>query len=118
MPVGLIGDLRRGDDLAAFVSTHDTYLHSWGSIFVQDVVLPLRKRSLTAPKQHLRTVALVDPAVWRLFIFFFSLLFRQSEHILLFFAITGRDLRRGSRRGHHRGVVLEAAGRPRRRGRR
>jgi len=86
LPPGLLGAFA-AVMLAAFISTHDTYLHSWGSIFVQDVVLPLRKRGLT-PHQHLRALrwSICGVAV---FIFFFSLLFRQSEHILLFFAITG-----------------------------
>ena len=34
--------------LGAFISTHDTYLHSWGSMFIQDVVLPFRKKPLLA----------------------------------------------------------------------
>ena len=38
--------------LAAFISTHDTYLHSWGSIFIQDVVMPFRKKPLSQ-KQHI-----------------------------------------------------------------
>jgi solute:Na+ symporter, SSS family len=72
--------------LAAFISTHDTYLHSWGSIFIQDVVMPFRKSPL-APKKHmtLLRLAIIGVAV---FIFFFSLLFQQKQHILLWFAIT------------------------------
>ena len=46
LPPGLLG-LVVAAMLAAFISTHDTYLHSWGSIFVQDVVLPFRKRPLS-----------------------------------------------------------------------
>ena len=38
--------------LAAFISTHDTYLHSWASIFIQDVVMPLRKKPFSS-KQHI-----------------------------------------------------------------
>jgi SSS family solute:Na+ symporter len=86
LPTGLIGAFA-AVMLAAFISTHDTYLHSWASIFVQDVVMPLRKRPF-GPQQHLRVLrwSIVGVAV---FIFFFSLLFRQTQYIYLFFAITG-----------------------------
>ena len=51
-----MGGLRAKSDaavmLAAFISTHDTYLHSWGSIFIQDVVLPFRKKPF-APRQQM-----------------------------------------------------------------
>ena len=43
LPVGLIGAFA-ALMLAAFISTHDTYLHSWGSIFIQDVIMPFRKK--------------------------------------------------------------------------
>jgi SSS family solute:Na+ symporter len=86
LPVGLMGAFA-AVMLAAFISTHDTYLHSWGSIFIQDIVIPFRKKRLSQ-KQHLRLLrwSIFGVAV---FIFFFSLLFQQSEYIFLFFAITG-----------------------------
>jgi SSS family solute:Na+ symporter len=40
LPVGLKG-MMAAMMLAAFISTHNTYLHSWGSIFTQDVLLPV-----------------------------------------------------------------------------
>jgi hypothetical protein len=42
--------------IGAFISTNDTYLHSWGVIFVQDVVLPFRKQPLS-PEQAPRAAA-------------------------------------------------------------
>lgn len=80
--------------LCASISTNDTYLHSWGSIFIQDVILPLRPKPFT-PEQHLKVLkwSIVGVAV---FIFFFSLLFQQSQYILLFFAITGAIYAGGS----------------------
>jgi len=86
LPVGLMGGFA-AVMLAAFISTHDTYLHSWGSIFIQDIVMPFRKKPLE-PKQHIRFLRLSIMGV-ALFVFFFSLLFHQSQHIYLFFAITG-----------------------------
>ncbi len=73
--------------LAAFISTHDTYLHSWGSIFVQDVILPLRKKPMSE-KSHIWALRASICFVAAL-IFLFSLLFRQNEFILMFFSITG-----------------------------
>lgn len=40
LPAGLRG-LMVSMMLAAFISTHNTYLHSWGSVLVQDVLLPI-----------------------------------------------------------------------------
>ena len=93
LPPGLIGAFV-AVMLSAFISTHDTYLHSWGSIFIQDVVMPLRKKPFK-PDQHLKLlrISIVCVAV---FIFFFSLFFKQSEYIFLFFAITGAIFAGGS----------------------
>jgi SSS family solute:Na+ symporter len=93
LPRGLLGAFA-AVMLAAFISTHDTYLHSWGSIFVQDVWLPLRRKPFTEA-QHLRALRLSICGV-ALFIFFFSLLFKQSQYIFLFFAITGAIFAGGS----------------------
>jgi SSS family solute:Na+ symporter len=93
LPRGLLG-LFAAVMLCASISTTSAYLHSWGSIFVQDVLLPLRGRPLP-PRRHLlalRTSALCVA----LFIFAFSLLFRQTQHIFLFFALTGAIFAGGS----------------------
>jgi len=93
LPAGLLGAFA-AVMLTAFVSTHDTYLHSWGSIFVQDVLMPFRRKPFT-PEQHMRALraSIVGVAV---FIFLFSLLFQQSQYIWLFFAITGAIFAGGS----------------------
>jgi len=93
LPTGLLGAFA-AVMLTAFISTHDTYLHSWGSIFIQDVVMPFRKTPFT-PEAHMRALrmSIVGVAV---FIFLFSLLFRQSQYIFLFFAITGAIFAGGS----------------------
>jgi solute:Na+ symporter, SSS family len=85
LPKGLLGAFA-ALMLGAFISTHNTYLHSWSAIFIQDVVLPFRKTPL-APRAHLTLlrVGVVGVAV---FIFLFSLFYKQSQAILLFFALT------------------------------
>jgi SSS family solute:Na+ symporter len=87
LPHGLLGAFA-AVMLAAFVSTHDTYLHSWGAIFVQDVLMPLSGGRLRDPVTHLKALRLSILGV-AVFIFCFSLLFQQSQYILLFFAVTG-----------------------------
>ena len=85
LPKGLLGAFA-ALMLGAFVSTHNTYLHSWSSIFIQDVVLPLRRKPLST-KAHLRLLrgGVIGVAV---FIFLFSLFYKQSQAIMLFFALT------------------------------
>ena len=91
LPTGIMG-LFAAVMLAAFISTHDTYLHSWGSIFVQDVILPLRQRikgdTIMGPDKH---VIYLKTSIFGvcLFIFLFSLFFSQQQDILMFFALTG-----------------------------
>ena len=80
--------------LAAFISTHDTYLHSWGSILVQDVIMPFRKKPFDKDT-HLKVLRYSIYGV-AVFIFFFSLLFQQNQKIALFFAITGAIFAGGS----------------------
>jgi SSS family solute:Na+ symporter len=86
LPVGLMGAFA-AVMLAAAVGCNETYLHSWGCIFIQDVIQPIRKKPF-APADHLKVLKLSILGV-AVFSFFFSLLFQQSEKILLFFAITG-----------------------------
>ena len=93
LPVGLMGAIA-AVMLGAFITTNDTYLHSWGAIFVQDVILPLRKKPLS-PRQHIWALRLSILFV-AVFAFFFSFFFHQTEHILLFFAITGAIYAGGS----------------------
>jgi SSS family solute:Na+ symporter len=86
LPPGLLGAFA-ALMVGAAVSTHNSYLHSWSSIFVQDVVLPLHGRPV-APRTHLRLLRWGVVGV-ALFAFVFSLLYKQSQAILLFFALTG-----------------------------
>ena len=86
LPIGIMGAMC-AVVLAAFVSTHNTYMHSWGSIFIQDVVMPFRKKPFDTA-QHLRLLRLSIAGV-AVFIFFFSLLFEQNDYILMFWELTG-----------------------------
>jgi len=93
LPTGLLG-IFTAMMLAAFISTHDTYLHSWGSIFIQDVIMPFRKKPFDKDT-HLKMLRLSIFGV-AVFIFLFSLLFQQNQKIALFFAITAAIFAGGS----------------------
>ena len=69
------------------ITTQDTYMHSWGSIFIQDVVMPLRRRPLT-PAQHVNWLrgSIIFVAV---FAIVFAALYQPNEYIQMYFAITG-----------------------------
>ncbi len=95
LPPGLMGAFA-ALMLSAFISTHDTYLHSWGSILVQDVILPLRKGKPLGNREHLWALraSILFVAV---FIFCFSMWFPANyEYIAMFFAITGAIFAGGS----------------------
>jgi solute:Na+ symporter, SSS family len=85
LPVGMIG-LFAAMAIAAAVSTDDTYLHSWGSIFVQDVLLPFKKKKLSA-SDHLKWLrrAVIGTAV---FVFFYSLLVPLKQYIFMYWQVT------------------------------
>jgi len=78
LPIGLKG-MFCAMMLFFLVTTQDTYLHSWGAIFIQDVVLPIRKKPLT-PKQHVRLLrwSIVFVAV---FAYVFSIFYKQTTYI-------------------------------------
>jgi SSS family solute:Na+ symporter len=86
LPVGIKGAFA-ALMLLMMVNVDKSYLHSWGSIFIQDVVMPFRRTALS-PETHLRLLrwAIAGVAVWG---FCFSLVFRQTDYILMFFAVTG-----------------------------
>jgi SSS family solute:Na+ symporter len=86
LPIGILG-LFCATMFAAAISTDNTYLHSWGSIFVQDIILPFRKEKFSA-KTHLLMLRFSILLV-AVIVFFFSLLFRQTDYIAMYMAATG-----------------------------
>ncbi|MCA9295014.1 MAG: hypothetical protein KC983_00825, partial [Phycisphaerales bacterium] len=77
--------------LAAFISTHNTYLHSWGSILIQDIVLPMAQSSGWHPSRvaHLRMLRCGVVGV-ALFAFGFSaFVYNPQQPVILYMALTG-----------------------------
>lgn len=86
LPVGFMG-LFVGAMLASAICNDDTYMHSWGSILVQDIIMPLRKTPLD-PQTHLRWLrrSIIGVGV---FVWCWSMLFPLQEYIFMYWAITG-----------------------------
>jgi len=69
------------------VSTDTTYLHSWGTILAQDIMLPVYNKPVKTKTQiFLIRASITFVAV---FAWFFSYYFSQGDYILQFFALTG-----------------------------
>ncbi len=86
LPVGMLGFFV-ALIVSGCISIDDSYTHSWGTIFVQDVVMPLRKKPFE-PKRHMLyfRLSIIGVAV---FAFLFSWFFPFKDHILMFFALSG-----------------------------
>ncbi len=86
LPAGLKG-LFCSLMLMGVISGDAIALHSWGSILIQDVVLPLRRRPLSQ-REHLRLLRWAIAGV-AAFAFVFSLFFSQTQDLILWWTITG-----------------------------
>ncbi|MBK1875280.1 sodium:solute symporter family protein [Pelagicoccus mobilis] len=86
LPVGLIG-IFAVYMIGAAVSTDDSAYHSWGSIFLQDVVMPFRKKPFTK-QQHLKYLRLSIVGIGA-FAFLFSSIWTLKDYIHMWFAVTG-----------------------------
>src|SRR5262249_50062540 len=59
---------------------------SWGSLFIQDVLVPMRKRPF-GPRQHIYYLRLSIVGV-AVFAFVFGSLFRQTEYLTMWWNVT------------------------------
>ena len=86
LPVGLKGAFV-AIMLAAAITCHNTYMHSWGSIFIQDCIMPLRKKAFE-PREHLKYLKLSILGVG-ITIFVLSIIFQPKDLVFLFLNISG-----------------------------
>lgn len=70
------------------MSTDSSMLHSWGSVFVQDIYMPLRGEKHLPPEKHLRLLRLAIVGV-AVFAFLFSTFVEVTDYIFMFQQITG-----------------------------
>ena len=86
LPVGLIGLISAGM-IAAFMSTHDSYLLCWSSVITQDVIAPLMGERLNAGQRITLTRILI--VVIGLYILYWGLVYPGSDDIWDYMAVTG-----------------------------
>ncbi|HBG26185.1 MAG: hypothetical protein A2Y10_04030 [Planctomycetes bacterium GWF2_41_51] len=85
LPIGLLGCFCLFI-LGSFISSANSALHSWGCILIQDVILPFKKKNVTS-QNHLLLLRLAVLSV-AIVVFFFSLFFRQTSHLIMWVNIT------------------------------
>lgn len=86
LPVGVLGLVAAGM-LAAFMSTHDSYLLCWSSVLTQDVIAPLSRRPLSTRTRLTLTRLLI--AAIGLFLLVWSLWYPLQQDLWDYMAVTG-----------------------------
>ena len=86
IPSGLLGLVTAGM-VAAFMSTHDSYLLCWSGVITQDVVAPLMKNGLTE-KQRI-TVTRVAIVATGIMLLTWGLWYEVSSNLWQYMAVTG-----------------------------
>ncbi len=89
LPVGLVGLVTAGM-VAAFMSTHDSYLLCWSSVLTQDVVAPIREatgRSLSPKARILLTRVFI--VVIGIYVLYWGLIYKGDDDIWDYMTVTG-----------------------------
>ena len=86
LPAGLIGIIAAGM-LAAFMSTHDSYLLCWSSVLVQDVIAPLFPKGLSVKARLLLARVLI--VLIGIFLLVCGIWYPLGEDFWDYMAITG-----------------------------
>ena len=86
LPVGVLGIVVAGM-LAAFMSTHDSYLLCWSTIITNDIVEPLSGRQLTSDLKIL--ISRIIILILGIYIFYWGMFYKGSDAIWDYLGITG-----------------------------
>jgi len=86
LPVGILGLVVAGM-LAAFMSTHDSYLLCWSTIITNDIISPLSKEKLSSERKiYLSRIVIL---LLGIYILYWGIFYEGSEDIWDYLAITG-----------------------------
>mgnify|MGYP001433492453 FL=1 len=86
LPVGALGLVVAGM-LAAFMSTHDSYLLCWSSIITNDIIEPISSKKLSSDKKIYITRIII--LLLGLYVFIWGMLYEGSDAIWDYLGITG-----------------------------
>jgi solute:Na+ symporter, SSS family len=86
LPAGLIGIITAAM-IAAFMSTHDSYLLCWSSVITQDIIAPIRGGRLSTASRILWTRILI--VVIGLYILYWGLVYEGNDDIWDYMGVTG-----------------------------
>ena len=86
LPVGIIGVITAAM-IAAFMSTHDSYLLCWSSVITQDIIVPLSRRNLSnaARIRSTRIIIVIIGA----YILYWGLVYKGKDDIWDYLVVTG-----------------------------
>ena len=89
LPVGVIGVITAGM-IAAFMSTHDSYLLCWSSVLTQDVVAPIYETNgrTLSPKARITLTRAFIVAIG-IYVLCWGLLYKGNDDIWDYMAVTG-----------------------------
>ena len=86
IPSGMLGIVIAGM-LAAFMSTHDSYLLCWSTIITNDIIEPLSNRKLSSKTKILLTRFII--LILGLYIFYWGMFYEGGDAIWDYLGITG-----------------------------
>jgi SSS family solute:Na+ symporter len=84
LPVGFVG-LFCAIMMAALISSHNGFMHAWGGVLLQDIILPFRKQPLST-KAHLWALRGAIATVG-VIAFVYSLFWKPNQSLLMYFAM-------------------------------
>ena len=90
LPAGVIGIITAGM-VAAFMSTHDSYLLCWSSVLTQDVIAPIRESLHYPPMRPKTRVAITRALIVAigLYVLYWGLIYQGENDIWDYMAVTG-----------------------------
>ena len=86
LPVGILGIVVAGM-LAAFMSTHDSYLLCWSTIITNDIIEPIYKKELSSDFKIFLTRIII--LFLGIYIFYWGMFYEGSDAIWDYLGITG-----------------------------